>query len=286
MRYTNRLNLPQAYVNVVERKDYESKSDVSVTGLTNPVRQFWLRKRHDEEIEVDVVDRLFALYGQAMHHILEKGAPDSVITEERLRTELCGWSVSGQPDLFTEDCLQDWKSTSAYSVQFDANKMDYVFQLNAYRYLASVNGFGEIKRLQNIYIMRDWSARKAKVDESYPNDPIEVVDQEVWSLDQTKGAMIARIEMLKETQDTPDHELPLCSKEERWHRGEKWALMKEGRKTAIKLCDTPDTANQLLSSKFKGATHIDHRVGEDIRCMNYCDCKEFCDYWRNNVKKA
>lgn len=70
-------------------------------------------------------------------------------------------------------------------------------------------------------------------------------------------------------------ELPECSPEERWATSDQWALMKEGRKTAIKLYDTESEAQVALSAC--GPKHfVERRLGRDIRCADYCPVSKFC----------
>ncbi len=48
--------------------------------------------------------------------------------------------------------------------------------------------------------------------------------------------------------DTPEEQIPFCSAEERWERGEKWAVMKRGRKSAVKLHTSEFSAEQHLAN--------------------------------------
>lgn len=68
---TNKLNLPLAVVQAVTNDPYtRGDSDISVTQLISPPYQRRLRQTV-EPVE-DVAERLFSLYGQLAHGLLER----------------------------------------------------------------------------------------------------------------------------------------------------------------------------------------------------------------------
>ena len=73
---------------------------------------------------MDAVDRVWSLFGTAVHHILEtSNQTDGVIKEERLSMVIKGWVLSGAVD-YQHHYVQggakvdviDYKVTSAWSV--------------------------------------------------------------------------------------------------------------------------------------------------------------------------
>jgi hypothetical protein len=75
-----------------------------------------------------------------------------------------------------------------------------------------------------------------------------------------------------------DNELIHCTDEERWTRETKFAVKKEGRKTAVRVLDTQEEADALLAempAKDKGFIEI--RKGESVRCTgNFCGVAKWC----------
>ena len=70
MRITNKYGLPQAFVKMAE-SDYEYRPKrYSVTSILKGIRETLLERRHHNEIEVDVSDMVWALFGTAVHEIL------------------------------------------------------------------------------------------------------------------------------------------------------------------------------------------------------------------------
>jgi len=72
-------------------------------------------------------------------------------------------------------------------------------------------------------------------------------------------------------------ELPLCSDEEQWAKPTVYAVMKEGRKSALKLCSSEEEARTLLDEK---GTYLQVRPGEKTRCESYCQVRDFCEQYQ------
>lgn len=276
MILTNKLGLPSSIVKAVARDPYtRGDAHISVTGLIGPARKRMLEHIHKDELTEDVADRIWALMGQIAHGILER-ADDEAWCEERLYITRHGWKISGQFDrvlLEENGLLQDYKLTSTYSVKNDTKK-EWIAQANLYRLMLREHGY-KVDRLQIVAILRDWQKSKAKHDLNYPQAPCAVIDLPIWEAQETEAFITERL-MAHGMAQT---ELPQCSDDERWMRGEKWALMKIGNKKATSLHDTEEAALEALKEagdKFK----IEHRKGENIRCQDYCSAAPFCNQWK------
>jgi len=91
MIITNKYGLPQTFVNVVERPTYtKGKAHMSVTELLNSPQIVQLKAKYSDKIEVDVTDMIWAVFGTAVHHVLEQGKDPNHIVEQRLHAELDG----------------------------------------------------------------------------------------------------------------------------------------------------------------------------------------------------
>lgn len=60
--------------------------------------------------------------------------------------------------------------------------------------------------------------------------------------------------------------------------------MKEGRKSAIKVCTTKEEAEKVAAEN-KGSFVVE-RPGEDTKCMGYCNVAPFCSYYRERYGKG
>jgi hypothetical protein len=96
MKFTNNHNLPESFVNFVRADKYSrGDADISVTQLIDSPRVRLLRNDKADEMETDVSDRVWSLFGTAVHHILEStNASHAVTMEERLFMEVDGWKLS------------------------------------------------------------------------------------------------------------------------------------------------------------------------------------------------
>ena len=133
MKLTNKFNIPQTFVNVLERPTYsKGKANLSVTQLINSPKIVALTKKFDEEIEQDVADMVWSLFGSAVHNILEHGKDENHVVEQRIHAELDGWNISGAVDLQLLQkagiAIKDYKTTSVWAVMNE--KIEWEYQLN------------------------------------------------------------------------------------------------------------------------------------------------------------
>jgi hypothetical protein len=227
----------------------------------------YLFNKHSDEIEKDCSDMLYALMGKAMHSILENDN-NKYIQEHRFFFKIANKTISGQFDLydFMNKTLYDYKFASVWEYIYGL-KEDREQQLNIYRFIMRNYSF-EVKELKTVFLFRDWSKTKAEFDNGYPQSQMAVIDVPVWDNNKTIKFIEDRIKQM--IAPTP------CTKEEKWCKGEKWAVMKNGRKTAVKLFENEDLAKKKLSEDK--LYYIEHRPGENTRCKHYCDVSNFCKY--------
>ena len=292
MELTNKSNLPNVIKRAVANDPYDSSgSDISTTRLITPPRIRVLEAKHWENLTEDVADKIFALLGSSVHHVIERAVTDEDIAELRLFHEVNGWTLSGQFDLLTSKGeLIDFKVTSAWAA-LDAlknGKAEWEQQLNVLDYLSRhtdhslKNYLGKtlkVKSLSIMAILRDWSKMKTMTSKDYPRKQVVMIPVRQWSEEEQDNFVLARI---KAHQEAEIGELPVCSAKERWRKDDKYAIMKDGRKTALRLLDTKDQVKQYLKDnklvEGKGCTVV-LRAGEDIRCQSYCRVNSFCDYF-------
>lgn len=291
MKITNRFNLPETLVRAVLDDEYDKgDSRMSVTQLISPPRVVQLQEANRNLLEQDVVDRIPALLGTAVHKIVEKGSKDipNHIVEERMFAEVLGWKISGAVDLqvLHDDgtrSIFDYKVTSVYSVQNE--KPEWEQQLNCYAWLAYKNYGCRVTELKIVAILRDWTRKQAEISASYPQAQVAVVDIPVWSLSDQERFVQQRVEIHQSAQSSVDSGMQLvyCTDDERWLRGEVFAVMKEGRKSAVKLYDSKEEAGRA-AGEYGGGHYVVHRPGNYIRCSgNYCLVANWCKQWQEGT---
>lgn len=277
MQLTNRLNLPQPICEAVKNDDYSrGDADISVTSLIGPPRIEMLRRKHEHELVEDVAENIYALMGKSIHNILER-ADSTGITEERMFIEVDGMRISGQIDRFVllDGILQDYKMCSVWESIYGLKK-DREEQLNCYAYMMRQKDYF-VHMLQAVMIFRDWQMSKAKNDASYPELQVEVKDIPLWTEEDQLAFIKQRVLIFQDAEIN----LPECTEEERWASPSKFAVMKEGRKSALRLLDSEEDADLWIDQNVKPADmkkiSVVFRPGQSRRCEDYCPVRDFCE---------
>jgi len=286
MRITNLLNLPMPLVAAVKNDKYSpGKSDYTTSQLAGtPARQFALKRIHWKELTEDVADRIYSLSGQSKHVILERAAEFcedyEYLAEKRFYIERCGKTIGGQIDLYDikTRTLYDWKEVSVW-VATDALKNpddlkpEWITQGNINKLLCEENGY-PVERLVNIALYRDWkkSIALTKPETEYPKHQVGQFPLPIWPVEQTERFLESRITEFERSKAI----LPECSDEERWYRGETFALIKKGNKKATKLFDTEAEAKNHIEVFKLSGYEIKFRPGTSTRCESYCVVSEHC----------
>ena len=296
MKFTNASNLPKAIERAVSNDPYDSSgSDISNTRLIAPPRIRVLEKRNYDLLEEDVSDRIFSLLGQSVHHIIERAKTRKELSEKRLfyKDEKItnGWTLSGAFDLLNrEGHLTDFKVTSAWQVvhALKDGKPDWENQLNVLDFLCRKNPNElinyktkiKVKRLSVMAILRDWSLFQTMKSDNYPKKQVAMIPIRRWTEDEQDNYIKERIKIHQNAEKVS--KLPLCTATERWRKEDQFAVMKSGRKSALRLLDTRQLALDYLKSQnmVEGVgCSIVERKGEDVRCQHYCKVNQFCDYF-------
>jgi hypothetical protein len=289
LKITNKHNVPETLVALASRDYYtKGKADYSVTEIISPPRIQRLRRAHHEQMEQDVSDMLWQLLGSALHVVAERGAAEGHITEERLFTEVNNVKLSGAIDIqkVTPEgiIITDYKFTSAWALRQD--KFEWEAQQNIYAWLVEREKKQKVIGVQICALVRDWSRREASVKADYPQAPIQVLELPLWPLERTEAYVRERIEAhrMSKVQDDWGDELPPCTDDEKWVRETKFAVKREGRKTAIRVFDTQQEADDLA---VKENGYVEVRKGEAIRCTgNFCGVAEWCSQYQKSLKEA
>ena len=268
MKITNKYGLPQSIVDAVTNDPYVGGGDISATKLIDAPQIVQLTRQHKEEITVDVSDRVWSLFGQAIHTLLERAGlrRQGMVVEERLYASMLGWEVSGQYDSMDLEAkmISDYKVTTVYKARgSDA----WTQQLNVLRWLAVKNGH-TVDRLEIIAIFRDWRKSEALRNSDYPQSPIMSIHIPVWDIQDTEDYVADRVSLHQAA--AKGVHIP-CTDEERWASPTKYALMKDGNKRALRLSDT----REGLGVPAEGQSIVE-RKGEFKRCELYCDVSAWC----------
>jgi len=141
-----------------------------------------------------------------------------------------------------------------------------------------------VKGLQIVYIFRDWN--KNKIFESgYPQSPIVVVP--IKMLPDREQIIEDKIKYCEQFKDVPDKDLPYCTDAERWAKPSKWAVMKDGRKTAVRVFnDETECMDYITANNLDSKHYVSERKGDQFVRCGYCSGRVFCNQYAEGIKDA
>ncbi|MCP3681999.1 MAG: hypothetical protein GY861_04840, partial [bacterium] len=230
MIVTNLSNLPKPLFNAAQpRKGIASFLTASRTTVSP--RQFWLEKRHYDSLTEDVTDRLWAVYGTAVHKISEGHGEPGDIIEKRLESYFrLPKSFSGQTDRATilpsnALKLQDYKFTSVWSGIYGSLNDGLEKQLNSLCYLWRLDNY-KVEQLEGILLFKDWKPMDALRIDDYPPQVMRV-PVPLWDFPTQEKYLTDKINLLCQYENTPDAELPVCTEDERWASPAKYKVYKK-----------------------------------------------------------
>lgn len=267
MKVTNTLGLPEVLVKVASNQRKPKLGSISCTELIDSPLIRKLKLQHWDALEVDVSETIKSMLGTALHAHIEKHAGIEE-AEVSLEKEFHNWLVTGTSDYMKNGVLSDWKTTSVWSVILNDSWIKKVEQqLQVYAWLWNQRGT-QVRDLECVAIFTDWRRSEALRNENYPRQNIMSIHFDVWPAEKTEQYIAERL-------DYHNDENYVCSLEERWARPEQFAVMKEGRKTAVRVFDNQLDAVNLVMDLGRGHK-VEHRLGEHVRCQEYCPVRNVC----------
>lgn len=246
---TNKSGLPEPLYKALCHDGYDSPKedyDISVTSLISSPKLVQLKERYKDTVVEDACDRVWALLGHSVHHILQVIDDENSLKELRLYMEVEGWIITGQTDVYEKDSkvLSDYKVTTAssYAAALNSDMLTphkWEAQLNLNAMLFRHHGY-EVDKIQIVTIIKDWNKKKVNTvlhGQLYPSHPIKTIEYKLWSPDYVKLYASSKVKEHKAARDMQDDEIPACIPSERWFG--------------------------------------------DIRCKKYCQFSQFCSYAKN-----
>ncbi|GHV40939.1 hypothetical protein AGMMS49546_15810 [Spirochaetia bacterium] len=284
MKITNKLNLPAGLVKAVSTERHNEPGCISATTLLQGVKHIILTDRHWDELEDDVSDRIWAIWGTAVHSLLEQEGEND-FAEQVMSYPVGDITVTGCIDNYDmqNGIICDYKTASVWKVKFNDFE-DWYNQGMIYAWLLAKNGF-KVKQCRFIALLKDHSKTDAARDYQYPKNPVYVYEFDVTFLNLLRIEKYIKTKIREYVRCTAlgDGDIPPCTPDERWDKATKYAVKKEGRKTAIRLLDKQAEAEEMAADLGKGH-YVETRPGESTKCLSYCRCCGFCNYYQGCVK--
>lgn len=283
-RYSNRYGVHPALAAAVTWEPPERPAeDFRVTTLVRPPLIAYLEMIHDDEIEIDVGDRLDILDGQGVHQALEIADVKDAFQEEQLTMEFyrspvkTPYTITGRPDWYRDGTISDFKRTKVASRLYET-RASYVMQLNFYAVLVRAYGF-PVDRLEEVQIFKDWDRRRRN-EEDYPFIGQAIRQVDLWSDELARAVMANRIDLhVRARAGNPVY----CDDEDRWAQADEYAVMVDGQKKAAAVFGprTKRGGDRQAAEAFiaeKGNTmYLRVRQGDQyVRCRDWCDVAPWC----------
>lgn len=280
---TNKLRLPESIVRAISNDTYtKSGADFSVTELIGPPQIARLRAEHASEITEDASDRIWSLLGQAVHAVIERAAQDTddIMSEVTLVTDFEGHTIKGTFDSLTISAgeLNDYKVTSSWKLAQSGCPLEWEQQINIYRWMLHREKGILVGTAAVIAILRDWSVREAARRMDYPQAQAVRVEVPLWDLATTEAFVRERLDLHTAPEPQP------CSDADIWAKPSKWAVMKRGRQSAVRLFESQAEALDMVASLGSGHS-IEYRPGQATRCESYCPVAQFCAQWAADPRR-
>jgi hypothetical protein len=283
MTITNKLNLPAGLVKAVSTERHNAALCLSATTLLQGMKQIILTERHWDELEDDVSDRIWAIWGTAVHSLLEQEG-ETDFTEQEMSYKVGDITVTGRIDNYDmqNGVICDYKTASVWKVKL-GDFGDWYRQGMIYAWLLSKNGF-TVNTCRFIALLKDHSKTEAAREYQYPKNPVYVYEFPVTpkGLFEIGGFIRSKVNEYEKYREAADDDIPPCLSEERWDKPTKYAVMKQGRKTAVRLHDAEEAAEEMARELGSGH-YVEKRPGESTKCQSFCTCCRFCHYYRSSV---
>lgn len=276
MRWTNRHNLPDRVIQVVNGKYKQHAPDMnrlSVTDLIDDPLPRLLYGLFWDDIVRDYSDLLTMVQGTALHSRYEAHASDDEDVEHKFTDEVDGMTVVGKADSFFDSTILEVKQTGCYGPKYRMDK--WTKQMNCYAWQRTKREVEVEKLLVDVWY-RDWKVNN-RYWRDYPQIPYELMELPLWDFKQTDKwikKQVAKHKALPVLDLPTDYTKP-CSEKQ---RGIRWEAYKNKNKTPTKVGDTYPEVVAWTKKQRDIFTIVE---SEPVFCNRYCKARSVCSHVEN-----
>lgn len=198
-----------------------------------------------------------------------------VFMEQRAYKKVLGYTIGGKFDFIGAGILEDFKSMGVWGYMKGDKDEEQLMQGSLYRWLNPDLVTEDWMRIQQIFT--DWSKLEALkgISRGYPQSRILEKHLKLKSLDEMDAWVEAKVKNIILLKDTPEPELPRCTKEELWQGDPEYKYFgKATNKRATKNFDNPTEAYAWLESK-NGVGEV-REVFPPVKRCGYCPVFDIC----------
>lgn len=280
MKNQDDLGFPQAFLNAVE-SDPKYIPNLNRIGVTALIESPYIRKQYIENYDNLVIpasDYFKGFDGIAFHKRLEKHCPKNCRAEVKWECKIKDITLVGKADLVSEG-IEDYKKQGSFhwvKKNFEKSKLKITQQLNCLNWLKFKNENKQAKFLCGHIFINDWSPFKKLQQKDYPPKYFRL-ECPLWSLEQTESFINKRLKLHLDKNYK-------CTDEDKWIRVQAFAVMKEGRKSALRVLSATQEAYQWIQDNRRGGEYqrgrvtIQERKSEAVKCKYYCKVRSICPF--------
>jgi hypothetical protein len=311
---TNKHGLPDTFVKACMIDNHVTRGDISVTQLIDAPQIRYLRKTND--YDEDVMNRIWALMGTAMHHVLELS--EIKYTEARQLMEAYGVAIQHENKTLANQILEFCKDKypnfenpdvmleKTLSIEVDgmviSGTMDKFIipekaledykNCSTYMY-TNPEARKKWEPQQNIYAymlrQHGYTVDSATIvavfgmlrNKDYPKHPIARIPIDLYDDKTMEKYLKKRVQLHRMAEEGNVLE---CTPKERWHTPDKFAITEKGRKRAIRVLDSEQAVEEWMNANsFKydeKNLKVEYRPGTDNRCENFCSLSSVCPQFK------
>jgi hypothetical protein len=304
-KYGNVSSVPMSLAVFLATDNYDYNDDpntVSATTLIKPVRQVIMASRVPaEDAVIDLEQMMASRLGSAIHDAIERswkdnyqqalvdiGIPERVIKnvlinptkdqlfegcipvylEQRASKRVGKWLVSGKFDGVFDGRVEDFKSTSTYTLMNNTNDEKYVLQGSIYRWLNPEIITRDEMAIQ--FIFTDWSKLRAMQDPNYPQKRFYQKTFGLKSVQETQAFVERKLRLIEEYWDAPENEIPDCSDSDLWRSDPVFKYYKSGIVSQRSTKNFATRQEAMLRYIEDGSRGLVKEVPGQVTACKYC----------------
>lgn len=318
---TNTNNLSLSVSVWLATDNYDHTSDpkhISATSLLKPIKSLILGRRATSSSVVDVSQFIPSRVGTAVHTAIEQawnspnlktrlrelrlgtGATERILVnpckedidklegcipvymEIRSSKKVLGYTVSGKFDFVMEGVLEDFKNTTVYNYMSQSNAENYIQQGSIYKWLNPEKITEGHMKVQ--YILNDWSNALSKRDKNYPDCRITPKIYNLYSETETEKFVTDKIELYDRLKDSPEKDIPNCTKEELWQGDSVFKYYKNPAKTDRSTKNFTTWSDAQIRFRADGSIGKVLEVKALVKRCTYCPAIDICEQAQGYIK--
>lgn len=320
---TNKHNLPETFVNACLIDNHVTRGDISVTQLIDAPQIRYLKRNND--YEEDVMDRIWALMGTAVHYILELSEIEysearymmecygalikhgneglakellsfveekfprfkdpDVFLEKTMSIEIDGMTISGTMDKFTQ-------STGVLEDYKNCSTWAYINEESKKKWYAQQNIYAYMLRQNGHTVNKsiiNAIFRDFSKSAGLRNKDYPKNPIEIIDIklydDDFMKNYLKKRVQLHRNAD--EGNVAECTGKERWSKPDQFAVKQKGRKNAVRVLSSQKALDEwMTANSFKyDNLSVEKRPGSNGRCENYCSVSSICPQFKKIMQE-